>query len=917
LDLANSTGLTDTAGNAVTGLPFTGGQVYTLDRTAPTVTSIVRAGASPTNASSVLYTVNFSENVTGLAASNFSVTTTGLGGTPAVTNVAGSGATYTITVSTGTGDGTLRLNLANTTGLTDTAGNAVSNVPFTGGDVYTLDRTAPTVSSIVRAGASPTNASSVVYTVNFSENVTGLAASNFSVTITGLAGTPAVTNIAGSGAAYTITVSTGTGDGTLRLNLANSTGLTDTAGNPVSGLPFTSGQVYTLDRTAPTVSSIVRAGPSPTNASSVVYTVNFSENVTGLATSNFSVTISGLGGTPAVTNVAGSGASYTITVSTGTGDGTLRLDLANSTGLADTAGNAVSNVPFTSGDVYTLDRTAPTVTSIVAADPNPTGAASVHYTVSLSESVTGLAVSNFSVTISGLGGTPAVTNVSGSGASYTVTVSTGTGSGTLRLDLANSTGVADAAGNAVSGLPFTSGDVYTISRQSPVVTVDASTLFYAWAAPATIIAPTGTVTDSDSPNFAGGSLTAAVTTMNTSNDRLAIVNQGTGVGQIGVSGSNITYNAGSGAVVIGTFKGGSGLTPLVVSFNGNATPAAAQALLRDITYRNTQNSPPAGNRAVTFTVNDGSSGSGSATRTINVQQNQAPVLNGANDLNSIPENPTSNPGTQVSALIAGHFSDGNVGSLAGIAITAANNSNGTWQYSLDGGVSWTAIGSVSTKSALLLRDSDWVRFVPNTNFSGSASISLRGWDQTKGTAGTKTSTSSHGGTTAFSTAIATSSITVTLVVQASVVTVSSTPVNYTAGSDPTLIGTSGTVSDVDSPNLGGDSLIVSFTGGTGDVNDRLAIRNQGTGTKKIGISGSDVTYGGVVIGTFSGGTDGSTPLVITFNTNATVAAVQALLGNITYSNVGTPAPATKTVQFVIDDGPATITNPAVRTINIV
>ena len=50
-----------------------------------------------------------------------------------------------------------------------------------------------------------------------------------------------------------------------------------------------------------------------------------------------------------------------------------------------------------------------------------------------------------------------------------------------------------------------------------------------------------------------------------------------------------------------------------------------------------------------------------------------------------------------------------------------------------------------------------------------------------------------------------------------------------------------TVSDSDSANFDAGTLTVDFTAG-GTANDRLAIRNQGTGTGEIGVSGTDVTY---------------------------------------------------------------------------
>jgi len=119
--------------------------------------------------------------------------------------------------------------------------------------------------------------------------------------------------------------------------------------------------------------------------------------------------------------------------------------------------------------VFGLNRLAyatdpPTVVSITRADPNPTNAASVDFTVTFSEDVTGVDVADFSLTTTGSISGASVTAVSGSGATYTVTVSTGTGNGTLRLDIPATATITDLAGNAVSGLPFTGGDVYDVNK---------------------------------------------------------------------------------------------------------------------------------------------------------------------------------------------------------------------------------------------------------------------------------------------------------------------------------------------------------------------------------------------------------------------------------------------------------------------
>jgi hypothetical protein len=104
----------------------------------------------------------------------------------------------------------------------------------------------------------------------------------------------------------------------------------------------------------------------------------------------------------------------------------------------------------------------PFVLSSTRADPNPTSASSVDFTVTFSESVTGVDVSDFALTTTGVTGAT-VTNVSpSSGAVYTVTVDTGSGSGTLRLDVLDDDSIMDAATNPLSA-GFTSGESYDVN----------------------------------------------------------------------------------------------------------------------------------------------------------------------------------------------------------------------------------------------------------------------------------------------------------------------------------------------------------------------------------------------------------------------------------------------------------------------
>ena len=103
------------------------------------------------------------------------------------------------------------------------------------------DRTLPSggfpyVESINRTSpAGPvTNASSVSYTVTFSEAVTGVDATDFQLALGGTA-TGTVSQVTPvSGSVYTVTVSGVTGNGTLGLNLVDNGSIHDLAGDPLT-----------------------------------------------------------------------------------------------------------------------------------------------------------------------------------------------------------------------------------------------------------------------------------------------------------------------------------------------------------------------------------------------------------------------------------------------------------------------------------------------------------------------------------------------------------------------------------------------------------------------------------------------------------------------------------------------------------
>jgi hypothetical protein len=117
--------------------------------------------------------------------------------------------------------------------------------------------------------------------------------------------------------------------------------------------------------------------------------------------------------------------------------------------------------------------------------------------------------------------------------------------------------------------------------------------------------------------------------------------------------------------------------------------------------------------------------------------------------------PGSTPaGDTVASLFGSLFYDPN-NDPVGVAVTGlSNTTNGTWEYSLNGGGTWLNFGAVSVSAALLLTGSDLIRFVPNPGFAGAVKLKAFAWDQTSGVVGSVVNlyTAGLGGTTPYSTA---------------------------------------------------------------------------------------------------------------------------------------------------------------------
>jgi hypothetical protein len=261
---------------------------------------------------------------------------TGISGAAITAVTPVSGTTYTVNVNTGTGNGTLRLDALDDDSIRDAGGNPLGgagpgNGGFSSGEEYTVSKSIPFAAAITRLDPSPTSAGLVRFNVLFTSAVSGVDMSDFTLTSSGAVDGASVTEVAGTGGTYVVTVNTGSGDGTLRLDLVDDDTIRDGSSAPLGGIGtgnanFNSGEAYTFERTPPAVTSSLRADPDHSASAEVHFTVTFTEPVSGVDAGDFALTAAGIS-EAAVTGVSGAESVYTITVGTGSGDGTLRLDL--------------------------------------------------------------------------------------------------------------------------------------------------------------------------------------------------------------------------------------------------------------------------------------------------------------------------------------------------------------------------------------------------------------------------------------------------------------------------------------------------------------------------------------------------------------------------------------------------------------
>ncbi|WP_179243945.1 hypothetical protein [Tistlia consotensis] len=241
--------------------------------------------------------------------------------------------------------------------------------------------------------------------------------------------------------------------------------------------------------------------------------------------------------------------------------------------------------------------------------------------------------------------------------------------------------------------------------------------------------------------------------------------------------------------------------------------------------------------------------------------NDAPVASGSATLAAISEGDTNPAGDTVGSLVSANFDDStdtvtggsSAHSLAGLAIVgyAPNGSEGAWQYSTDGGTTWTAVGTRTAGTALLLDASARLRFLPDPAYHGTpAGLSVKVIDSSSGavTSGT-VSDLSGGGATGGTTAVSGASF----VLGTSVGAVNDAPVNsvpaaQTVAEDGSLVFSTAnlnalSMADIDLAEAGGPTNQATTT--LSVLHGTLTVTASGSGVATVtGNGGGTVTLRG-------------------------------------------------------------------------
>jgi len=137
---------------------------------------------------------------------------------------------------------------------------------------------------------------------------------------------------------------------------------------------------------------------------------------------------------------------------------------------------------------------------------------------------------------------------------------------------------------------------------------------------------------------------------------------------------------------------------------------------------------------------------------------------------------------------------------------------------------------------------------------------------------------------------------------------------YTENSAPVRIASNATFSTFNISTFAGGSLRFSVEANF-QTGDQLGLQNSGTGPGQVSVTGSDVSYGGVLIGTLSAGTGNRS---VTFNSAASSESLEAVIRAVTFEHTSdAPTPAQRQVSVFLDNANNGASNKAFALVGVI
>jgi hypothetical protein len=374
---------------------------------------------------------------------------------------------------------------------------------------------------------------------------------------------------------------------------------------------------------------------------------------------------------------------------------------------------------------------------------------------------------------------------------------------------------------------------------------------------------------------------------------------------------------------------------ITVSKAGGVSETIIENIIDGLTYKNNSNNPGNTKRTVTLISlqDDGGSANGSDTGTYSITSdvsilpiNEPPVIANLNGDNAyiVAGGTTGYIDVNQDALVTNSDSPDNCyGSI--IITQTSGTENGTWSF--DGSVLKSGVDATIDTSETIFVNGIEIGNVSATN-DGEAgdTLVINFNDNSTNTRVSylinylKYSVPSGLGERVFSLTLddgdgnlnggdssSTVSFTVTTTQNPPVITgLNGDSQSYVKGSELILDdGLNANVTDSDSPDFDGGNLTISISSGLQTTEDVLLISTDGPVSLSAGMTvGSNVIVEAVTIGAISSAGSSGNDLVITFNSNSTIARIVSLLRSIAYKNLNNDSPSidTRVIDFTLSDG---------------